>query len=48
MEKLIDIDHVAYIRFASVYRQFKDIRDFVEEVQPILYRVNRAERAGQE
>ena len=47
MEKLIDIDHVAYIRFASVYRQFKDIRDFVAEVRPILHRVNQAEKSGQ-
>ena len=38
MEKLIDLDDVAYIRFASVYRQFRDIRDFVEEVRPILDR----------
>lgn len=38
MERLIDLDDVAYIRFASVYRQFKDIRDFVDEVQPILTR----------
>jgi transcriptional repressor NrdR len=38
MERLIELDDVAYIRFASVYRQFKDIRDFVEEVQPILTR----------
>lgn len=32
MEKLIDLDEVAYIRFASVYRQFKDIHDFIDEV----------------
>jgi len=38
MEKLVDLDDVAYIRFASVYRQFKDIRDFVDEVRPILDR----------
>lgn len=38
MEKLIDLDDVAYIRFASVYRQFKDIHDFVNEVRPILDR----------
>ena len=36
MEKLIEIDDVAYIRFASVYRQFRDIHDFFEEVRPIL------------
>lgn len=42
MEQLIDLDDVAYIRFASVYRQFKNIDDFVEGVQPILNR-NRIE-----
>ena len=41
MEKLIDLDDVAYIRFASVYRQFKDARDFVQGVQPILDRQDR-------
>ncbi len=44
MEKLIDLDEVAYIRFASVYRQFKDIHDFVEEVRPML---DRSHRRGQ-
>ena len=43
MEKLIDLDEVAYIRFASVYRQFKDIHDFVDEVRPILDRTQRRE-----
>jgi transcriptional repressor NrdR len=38
MNKLINIDDVAYIRFASVYRQFTDIHDFVDEVRPILDR----------
>jgi len=39
MEKLIELDQVAYIRFASVYRQFTDIHDFVEEVRPMLHRM---------
>lgn len=38
MEKLIVLDDVAYIRFASVYRQFKDINEFLEGVQPMLNR----------
>lgn len=38
MDHLIDLDDVAYIRFASVYRQFKNINDFVQGVQPILNR----------
>lgn len=33
MEKLADIDEVAYIRFASVYRQFKDMSVFLKELQ---------------
>ena len=36
MEKLVELDDVAYIRFASVYRQFRDIHDFFDEVRPIL------------
>jgi transcriptional repressor NrdR len=33
MEKLHAIDQVAYVRFASVYRQFQDVSDFVDEVK---------------
>jgi transcriptional repressor NrdR len=36
MEHLKDFDQVAYVRFASVYRDFKDVHDFVHELQPIL------------
>jgi transcriptional repressor NrdR len=36
MRHLKDFDQVAYVRFASVYRQFKDISDFVDEVRPML------------
>jgi transcriptional repressor NrdR len=36
MELLKALDQVAYVRFASVYREFKDVRDFVEELEPIL------------
>lgn len=36
MEKLKDIDEVSYVRFASVYRQFKDINTFVNELKNIL------------
>ncbi len=35
MDKLRDIDEVAYVRFASVYRQFKDINSFMEELSRI-------------
>ena len=36
MEKLKELDEVAYIRFASVYRQFKDINAFMKELQKLL------------
>jgi len=36
MEKLRQEDQVAYVRFASVYRDFKDISEFVQEVEPML------------
>ncbi len=36
MKKLRDVDQVAFVRFASVYREFKDVRDFVDELQPML------------
>ena len=36
MSRLHDLDEVAYVRFASVYRQFKDVTQFMEEVQRLL------------
>lgn len=36
MEALHDLDQVAYVRFASVYRQFKDINEFMSELKDIL------------
>ena len=36
MQKLRKLDPVAYVRFASVYREFKDASDFVEEIEPLL------------
>ena len=36
MEKLKDIDEVAYVRFASVYRQFQDIDTFMSELSKLL------------
>ena len=36
MERLRDLDEVAYVRFASVYRQFTDINTFVQEVERLL------------
>ena len=36
MERLKPLDEVAYVRFASVYRQFKDINSFMQELNKIL------------
>ncbi len=36
MALLRELDQVAYIRFASVYREFKDVSDFVEEADTML------------
>lgn len=36
MEKLKDLDPVAYVRFASVYREFKDVNTFMDELKKIL------------
>ena len=36
MHKLKDLDEVAYVRFASVYREFKDVNTFMEELKSIL------------
>ncbi len=35
MRKLADLDQVAYVRFASVYREFKGVEDFVAELAPL-------------
>lgn len=38
MDKLADVDEVAYVRFASVYRQFKDINVFIDELKDLINR----------
>jgi len=43
MEELHELDEVAYVRFASVYRQFKDINEFLRELEGLL---DRRERKG--
>lgn len=45
MWKLRDLDPVAYVRFASVYRQFKDARDFVDEIKPMLAETRKKDAA---
>ena len=36
MKELKNVDEVAYVRFASVYRQFKDINTFMDELNKLL------------
>lgn len=43
VDRLQALDEVAYVRFASVYRQFKDINQFMNEVKVLLDRQNRDE-----
>ena len=38
MDKLKNVDEVAYVRFASVYREFKDVNTFMDEIKKILNR----------
>ncbi len=38
MARLHELDDVAYVRFASVYREFKDVNDFVDELKSLLNR----------
>jgi transcriptional repressor NrdR len=42
MEELRKLHHVAYVRFASVYREFKDVSQFLDELKPILESEGRA------
>lgn len=36
MDKLIELDEVAYVRFACIYREFKDVNTFMKELQKLL------------
>ena len=36
MDELKNLDEVAFVRFSSVYRQFKDISEFMEELKDLL------------
>jgi len=38
MERLAQMDEVAYVRFASVYRQFKDVSQFMSELKGIIHK----------
>jgi transcriptional repressor NrdR len=42
MEKLHGLDAIAYVRYASVYRQFQEIGDFLEEIQSLKRKARRS------
>ncbi len=44
MERLKDLDEVAYVRYASVYRSFKDISTFMEELQKLMQKDEKTAR----
>ena len=44
MDALSNLDQVAYVRFASVYREFKDVAEFVDEIRPMLKAGQRAKK----
>jgi transcriptional repressor NrdR len=46
MQQLRAVDQVAYVRFASVYRQFDDVQDFVSELKPMLAESQRTAGKG--
>jgi len=41
VQKLKSIDQVAYVRFASVYREFKDITEFIDELKPFINKIQK-------
>ena len=47
MEALKKLDHVAYVRFASVYRSFEDVRSFLDEVQRLEDELPGGDSGGQ-
>lgn len=46
IDRLQALDEVAYVRFASVYRQFKDINQFLSEIKGILVDKNKKKEGG--
>ena len=46
MQKLRILDMVAYVRFASVYREFKDISEFIDELKPLMTGVKKDKKGG--
>jgi len=45
MERLRDLDQVAYVRFASVYRRFEDVGEFMDELKSLLDRDRRSKKS---
>lgn len=41
MEQIKDLDEVAYVRFASVYRSFKDVNTFIKEIEALVGKKNK-------
>ncbi len=46
MDGLSKLDDVAYVRFASVYRQFKDVREFMKELEQLISTQAKAKKGG--
>lgn len=46
MDRLAKIDEVAYVRFASVYRQFKDVNQFMEELKELLKKADKGAKVA--
>jgi len=46
MQRLRALDMVAYVRFASVYREFKDISEFIDELKPLMTSVKKDKKGG--
>ncbi len=46
MSELHDLDEVAYVRFASVYRQFRDANEFLEELEDLKKRKTESRKTG--
>ena len=46
MDRLKELDQVAYVRFASVYRSFKDVRSFMEELTKLMDRPEKTDNGG--
>jgi transcriptional repressor NrdR len=45
MDRLRDLDKVAYVRFASVYREFEDVTDYMKELEGLLGKKSKRRRA---